>query len=101
VIKRNSKIVCAIYVVSVTIAISGCKQKLSGLGPEYYTTAFQCDMKHSDTGWCFATPTTVYTSNYVRVGKGTVQDYIVPNGKMCVANTEGCMRVTVEIKDRK
>ena len=100
-IKYKSKILYAVCAVSVTLAISGCKHKLSGGGPEYNTTAFQCEMKHSDTGWCFATPTTVYTSNYVRVGKGTVQDYIVSNGKMCVANTDGCIRVTVEIKDRE
>lgn len=80
--------------------VAGCGGDLDGEGPAYYTTAFQCDMKHSDTGWCFSTPTKIFSSDYKYVGKGAVQDYIIPNGQLCVANANGCISVNVAVKDR-
>lgn len=100
-IMKIQKAVIAILMASALTSITGCEKKLNGAGPEYYTTAFQCDMKHSNTGWCFATPTRVYSSEYKLAGKGAVQDFIIPNGKVCVSNTEGCIPVHVEIKDRE
>lgn len=87
-------------VTAFALVVSGCGKQLSGEGPAYFTTAFQCEQKHSDDGWCFATPSRVYSSDYKFVGKGSVQDYIIQNGKICVANGDGCIAVHVEVKDR-
>lgn len=91
---------CLTAVFTACLVMAGCDSKLSGSGPPYYTTAFQCKQKHSSSGWCFATPSKVYSSDYLLVGKGSVQDYIINNGKLCVTNKEGCISAYVEIKDR-
>ncbi|WP_415887577.1 hypothetical protein ACMXYO_05675 [Neptuniibacter sp. QD37_6] len=89
------------FVIAISFLISGCSDSLSGEGPIYFTTAFQCEHKFSESGWCFSTPSRIFSSDYKFVGQGSVQDYIVENGKVCVSNTEGCIKINVEIADRK
>ncbi len=40
--------------------LNACNDSLSESSTPYYTTVFQCSLKDSDTGWCFATPSPSY-----------------------------------------
>ncbi|CAH5168552.1 hypothetical protein WJF09_001012 [Klebsiella pneumoniae] len=81
--------------------LNGCDDSLSQSDTPYYTTVFQCSLKDSDTGWCFSTPSRIYSTDYSYVGKGRIQDYLVPGGHLCVANTSGCASVNVNVDERK
>ncbi len=81
--------------------LNGCDGSLSQSDTPYYTTVFQCTLKDSDTGWCFATPTRIYSTDYSYVGKGSVQDYWVRGGRVCIANTAGCAEINVNVGERE
>jgi len=95
------KYLLPLALVATVSLLTGCDGSLSQSDTPYYTAVFQCSLKNSDTGWCFATPARIYSTDYSYVGKGSVQDYLAPGGRVCIANTGGCAEINVNVDERE